>query len=383
MNAGPMNNGDPFDELMRRSLADEADRIEPTDALPEILTRAHAVRRPIVRRPWIVSAGVAAVGAAAAIGAFTVFNGTLNTANDGDAVAGPGTTTSASGAPASAPQTPRPAPTTPAATPAEDSTRAPAPRDGQLEPVVSDKAVAVYWLGESVPLKTSARKPTPEAKPTTRLYRTWSRISGRPALQAVKIMIGKQPEDPDYYSLWKGAEVTSVTRSDGVVTVDFRQFPQSRLDASIAELAVQQLVYTVQGALNDSTQPIQVTQRGRTGGKLFGTVDTSTPLGRAQALDVQALVSIESPTEGSIATNPVTVHGMAAAFEATVNYIATNVKTGETRKSVVNTAEGQRLSPFTFQLKLPPGVWQIDAYLISPNDGSVTDMDTKSIEVVR
>ncbi|MFI5730925.1 Gmad2 immunoglobulin-like domain-containing protein [Kribbella sp. NPDC051587] len=375
-----MNNDDPFDELMRRSLANEANRIEPTDALPEILTRAHAVRRPVTRRPWVVGAGLTAIGTAAAIGAFTVFNGNLNTANDGDAVAGQGTLTSASGAPTSTSVTPRNDPTT-APTLPKQSTQAVKP--GEPEPMVASKAVPIYWLGDAVPLKTSAKKPTPQARSTTRLYRTWTKVSGRPAFQAVQIMTAKQPEDPDYYSVWKGAEVSSVTRADGVVTVDFKQFPVAEIDASTAEIAAQQLVYTVQGALNDSTQPVQVTQRGKAGAKLFGTIDTSTPLGRAQAVDVEALVSIESPTDRSAATSPVTVQGLAAASEATVNYLATNLKTGDMRKSVVNTAEGQKFSEFTFQLKLAPGLWQIEAYLTSAADGTISDMDTKTVEVVR
>ena len=94
---------------MRRALADEADRIEPADALPEIRARAHAQRRPRARRPWLLTVGAAAIGTAAAIGAFTVFNGDQNTANDGD-VAGPGTTTidRRPESPSAAPQAARP-----------------------------------------------------------------------------------------------------------------------------------------------------------------------------------------------------------------------------------------------------------------------------------
>lgn len=376
------NSNDPFDELMRRSLAEEADRIEPTDALPEILNRAHAVRRPVVRRPWVVTAGLAAVGTAAAVGAFTVFNGNFNTANEGDAVAGQGNVTSASGAPTSAPDTPRTAPTTaPSLPPAEDKTASTQPARGKPEQAVSDKPVPVYWLGNSTAGKPT-QKPGVVARSSTRLYRTWSRVSGRPAFQAVRIMTSKQPDDADYYSVWKGAEVSSVTLDGDVVTVDFKEFPQAPIDAETAEIAAQQLVYTVQGALNDSTRAVQITQRGRAGIRLFGHVDTSLPLGRAQALDVQAMVSIESPTEGSLLPSGiVTVQGTAAAYEATVNYLATNLKTGKQYGSVVNAREGQKFSPFTITLKLEPGAWQLEAYLTSPENGAISDMDTKTIEV--
>ncbi len=380
-----MNNNpqDPFDELMRRSLAEEADRIEPTDALPEILDRAHAVRRPVARRPWVVTAGLAAVGTAAAVGAFTVFNGNFNTADEGDAVAGQGNATSASGAPSNPPDTPRSEPTkAPTLPPAEDKSVATQPQRGKPEQAVSSKPVPVYWLGSATAGRPTAKKPTVQARSATRLYRTWSKVTGRPAYQAVRIMTSKQPDDADYYSVWKDAEVSSVTLDSEVVTVDFKQFPQGTVDEETAQMAAQQLVYTVQGALNDNTRPIQITQRGRAGVRLFGQVDTSMPIGRAQALDVQALVSIESPTEGALVSGSlVTVQGTAAAYEATVNYMATNLKTGKQYSSVVNALEGQKFSPFTIELKLDPGRWQIETYLLSAESGDISDMDTKTIEV--
>jgi hypothetical protein len=374
------NSNEPFDELMRRALRDEADRIEPADALPEIRARAHAQRRPAARRPWLLTAGVATVGTAAAIGAFTVFNGNNNLANDGDAVAGPGTTTSASGVPQSQTPTrvtPSPAPATlppttlpPTTSPAVKTSR---PTDrGKPEQSVASAVVPVYWLGQQLGTPT---------KSTARLYRTWSKVSGHPAEEAVRIMTTKQPEDPDYYSVWRGAAVNSVTRSDGVVTVDFKQLPKTTLAPDLANVATQQLIYTVQGALADDTSAVQITQQGRAGQKLFGQVDTSAPLGRAQAADVQALVWITSPSEGAVTGSKVTVQGTANAFEATVNNQLTNLKTRETKKSFTTTEEGQKFSPFAFSVSLSPGPWQIDAYLISDADGSITNTDSKTIVV--
>jgi hypothetical protein len=376
---------DSFDELMRRSLAEEADRIEPADALPEIRARAHAQRRPATRRPWVLTAGVAALGTAAAIGAFTVFNGDQNSANPGDVVAGPaGTTNSASGAPTSkAPRTPAPSPGPSVLAP----TYPPASKEpsdyGVPEQAVKSAVVPVYWLGDRTG-GSSLVGPLPSTKPTRssmRLYRTWSKISGRPATQALQIMTSKQPSDPDYYSLWRGAEVDAVRESKDMVTVDFKQFPKLRLDADTAAVAAQQLVYTVQGALNNGSLPIQITEQGRAGQKLFGQIDTSTPLGRAQAADVQALVSIDSPEDGQVTSSPVTVQGTANAFEATVNYQATNVKTRAVAKGYTVTKEGQKFSPYFFELKLTPGIWQIETYLISDADGTVSDADSKTIEV--
>ncbi|MEU8225887.1 Gmad2 immunoglobulin-like domain-containing protein [Kribbella sp. NPDC048915] len=386
------NQNDPFDELMRRSLHEEADRIEPSDALPEIRARAHA-QRPAARRPWLITAGLAAVGTAAAIGAFTMLNGAHDIADNEVAGPGPeasgpelpGTGPSASPVPSTVPSTapstapsagstagPTAGPTEPAITsvPSAGDTTAPATR-GVPEPAVKSAVVPVYWLGQQVGAdKTSAR-----------LYRTWAKVSGRPAEQAVRIMTSKQPSDPDYFSVWRGAALNTVTRSNDVVTVDFKRLPQGALDRNLARVAVQQLVYTVQGALQDNHTPIRVTEAGRPVGALFGHVDTATPLGRAQAADVQALVWIDSPTEAAAVEPNITVQGVAAAYEATVNYQVTNLKTRETVKSYANTKEGQKFSPFSFRLKLSPGPWELSVYLISPADGSITDTDTKSIVV--
>jgi hypothetical protein len=374
------HSNEPFDELMRRALHDEADRIEPTDALPEIRVRAHAQRRPVGQRPWLLTAGVATIGTAAAIGAFTVFNGNNNTANDGDVVAGPATT-SASGVvpnqtrPVISPA-PSPVPTAatqPPTTPTTASVKTAGPTDGGVpEQSVRNAVVPVYWLGQQVgvPKKSAAK-----------LYRTWAKVSGRPAEEAVRIMTTEQPGDPDYYSVWRGAAVNRVTRSDGVVTVDFKQVPKTSLDPDLARVATQQLIYTVQGALQDDTTSIQVTQAGHAVQKLFGQVDTSTPLTRAQAADVQALVWITSPSEGAVTGSNVTVEGTASAFEATVNYRLTNLKTRETKKSFTSTKVGQQFSPFAFSVSLTPGQWQIEAYLISDADGSVTNTDSKTILV--
>jgi hypothetical protein len=373
---------DPFDDLVRRALAEEADRVEPADALPEIQARVRAQRRPAARRPWVLTAGAAALGTAAAIGAFTVLDDNANTAGD-DQIAGPGTTTSATGAPLSptpttgsagpvpAPTTPHSATTQPPAT-APELTTAPSVR-GTPEPIRTT-AVPVYWLGEKVGSTT--------AESTVRLYRTWMKVvDARPALEAVRIMTSKEAGDPDYYSAWRGAQVSSVTRADGVITVDFKQLPQAKLDAAAADVATQQLVYTVQGAMNNPREQVRITQQGRPGSVLFGHVDTSRLFTRAEASKVQALVWIDNPTEGQVTKNPVTVTGIAAAFEATVNWRATNLKTRATQAGYVNAKEGMTFSPFAIPLKLAPGEWRIEAYLISAEDGSVTDTDSKTVFV--
>jgi hypothetical protein len=263
-------------------------------------------------------------------------------------------------------QAPTEAPSTsPSAKTAEPTDR------GVPEQAVKSTVVPVYWLGQQVGTQKKA----------ARLYRTWAKVSGRPAEQAVRIMTTKQATDPDYYSVWRGAALNTVTRSNGIVTVDFEQLPKTNLDPDLAKVATQQLVYTVQGALHDNKSPIQITEAGRSSGKLFGQISTDAPMSRAAADDVQALVWIDSPAEDQLVTPKVTVQGVASAFEATVNYEATNLKTRETMKSFTSAKEGQKFSPYSFQLTLTPGQWQISVYLLSAEDGSITNTDTKSVVV--
>ncbi|WP_433167469.1 Gmad2 immunoglobulin-like domain-containing protein [Kribbella sp. CA-247076] len=367
---------DPFDELMRRALAEEADRVEPADALPEIQARVRGQRRTGSRRPWILTAGAATIGTAAAIGAFTVLD---DNAGDEPLAGSPSTTTSASRAPfSSAPATgaepspaPTPAPTTP---PTTTPTSSEPTLGGKPEQVVKSAVVPVYWLGDRVGANRAGE---------VRLYRTWANVKGRPATEAVRIMTSAKPGDPDYYSVWRGAQLNSVTRSPGLVTVDFKQLPRTRLDAAAAKVAVQQLVYTVQGALAADTERVQVTEQGRTGTKLFGQVDTSTPLARAKSTDVQALIWITSPEDGAATTAPIKVTGLGSAYEAHLNWRILNAKTGRVvAEGPTQTSEAYKFTPFAFVVeKLPPGTYTVEVFEPSAEDGRPTSTDTKTFHL--
>jgi hypothetical protein len=361
---------DPFDELMRRSLADEAARIEPADGLGEIRARIRAGREPAGRRGWLLTAGAAVVGTAAAIGVFTMLANDTGTSGSPEA-ASPVTTTTESAE--VLPPTPESSatPSRRAGTPSPGETTMPKAVTGTQE-TATVRAVPVYWVGRSVGAATPTRM---------RLYRTFSRIEGRPAYEALRVMTSGEAGDPDYRSLWTGARVTSVSRSDGMVTVDFAKLPPTRLAPEAAALAVQQLVYTVQGVLGDQTPPIRITERGRAGPIVFGVIDTGRPLSRAQAADVQAPVWINSPVNGAVTSRTVVVSGIAAAYEAQIDWRAVNTRTKQVLTGFATTTEGQKFSPYSFPLKLTPGVWEIQVFLQSGEDGRTTDTDSKTVTV--
>ncbi|MFM6847821.1 MAG: Gmad2 immunoglobulin-like domain-containing protein [Terrabacter sp.] len=182
--------------------------------------------------------------------------------------------------------------TTPTDTPTETPTES--PDDGT--------AVPVYFAGDG-----------PRG---TVLFREFHRVTGDPLLEAARLVADGSPDDPDYRTLWPQVEITSVTATDGVLLVEvpgdaFTERPDgmSRRDA---ELAVQQLVRTLQGVQQERV-PVQV-ERG--GAPLFG-LATDAPYEAASALETLNLVSITSPEEGAtITSGTLTVTGVANSFEA-------------------------------------------------------------------
>lgn len=166
-------------------------------------------------------------------------------------------------------------------------------------------AVPVYFAGDG-----------PGGK--TRLFREFQRVEGDPLTEAARLVAGGgDPVDPDYRTLWPQVEIASVSATDGVLLVEipsdgFTERPDgmARRDA---RLAVQQLVYTLQGVQQERV-PVKIEREG--GLPLFG-LPTDAPFRAASALRTLNLVNITSPAEGDTVTgDAVAVTGVANSFEA-------------------------------------------------------------------
>jgi hypothetical protein len=334
---------DEFDELMRRALHSEADRIEPADGLHEIQARVRSQRAPVNRRGWVVTAGAAVVGTAAAIGAFALLNGEDRPAGESEVAGAPDTTTTATGRTETS-LPPSAAPTPPATTPTKPTPKALPTESGKLEPKGSG-AIPVYWLGKTAGIDTGAG---------VRLYRSFAPFQGRPTYSALQLMVAGKSGDPDY---------------------------SQRLEPDVAQMALQQLVYTVQGA-SGQTVPIEVTLGGKPVTHLFG-VEIKQPLGRAQSLDVQALIWITTPENGAVVRSPLKVSGLAAAHEAQLNWRITSEDTRRViDEGVATTEEAYKFTPYSFVVaKLPAGRYTLEVFEVSVADGRQTSTDTKSILV--
>lgn len=244
----------------------------------------------------------------------------------------------------------------------------------------SEQALPVYYVAD-----------TPAG---LRLYREFHRVpTDDPASDAVReLLAAPTGTDPDYRNLWPaGTALVApvVTRSlpvggsQGTIVVDLSEaaLDGSGLGTAAAEAAVNQLVFTVQAALQ-SVDPVRLLVEGEAVGDLWGAVSTTDPIPRADQYAVRSLVQIDAPADGATVGPEVTVRGEAAAFEATVPWEV--LRDGEVVESGFATAaEGQRFSPFSFTVTLAPGDYVVRVVEDDPSDGEGRPplADDKRIEV--
>ena len=239
--------------------------------------------------------------------------------------------------------------------------------------------VPVYYVGDS-PMGP-------------RLYREFRKVSGDPALGAADMVAAGVPADPDYRAAFPVDGSFSSVRLDEQAGLVIAQVPDDRwadrpadMSRKQARLAVQALVYTVQGALQ-SRAPVQVV--GEAGGPavpLFG-IDTDGGVANADQLDVLSLVSVTSPESGAEVSGTFTASGVASSFEATVPWEVRDAS-GAVVLDGFSTAEGwmDRLYPWQSEVDvsgLAPGEYTFAAMTDDPSGGEGPGPfeDTKVISV--
>lgn len=225
-----------------------------------------------------------------------------------------------------------------------------------------------------------------------RLFREFQRGSGSDRLtEAARLVDGGIPLDPDYRTLWPGGTIASVEATDGLLVVRlegdaFTEAPDG-MPRNEARLAIQQLVYTLQG-VQQARVPVQfVRDSGPT--RLFG-LDVSAPVKQASALKVLNLVNITSPEEGAtVSGDTVEVTGVANSFEA--NVVCELVAGDEALVTEPFTAEGwmgDKLFPFGGELSLadaPAGEVLVRCSTDDPSGGAeghgpMTDTKTLTVQ---
>jgi hypothetical protein len=223
-----------------------------------------------------------------------------------------------------------------------------------------------------------------------RLYREFDKVGAdRPlAIQAVGNAVGVSPGDPDYGSPWFGhgaPGVLRVTHRGGLITVDLAtDYPvgprPSGMTGEQARLAVQQVVYTAQGALQ-SRDPVRILVNDDPVRTIFG-VPTLRPVAHADPGSTLAQVWVTDPSNGQVVTSPFTVTGVANAFEANVQWEL--MRGGAVVRHGFTTAQQCcTMAPYSFTVKAPAGRYTLVVHDSDASGGAgpAPWQDTKVVTV--
>jgi hypothetical protein len=224
--------------------------------------------------------------------------------------------------------------------------------------------VPVYFAGE-----------TPQGY---RLFREFRKVEAdNPMEEAVALMVAGDALDPDYTTLWPDvSSFDSVAFSEGAGAIvaqvpdDMWSEAPGDMTPEQASLAVQQLVYTVQG-IQQERLPVLV-QQGADPATLFG-IDTHSGLEAAPQLEVLAFMNVTTPEEGQSVGDTFTAKGVGSSFEATVLWEVRD-ESGAKVLDGFTTADGwmDKLYPWEAQVEvssLDPGTYQFVAITDDPSDG--------------
>ncbi|HEX4978156.1 MAG TPA: Gmad2 immunoglobulin-like domain-containing protein, partial [Nocardioides sp.] len=337
------------EQRLRDLLDDAVSDVEPRRGLDAITSRTKV--SSMSTRPWLYGVAGAVVATAATIAAFAVLG------DDTAPVSGP--------EPAASPS----AVATKSAT--EEPTQDPSPTG---EPQA--QTVPVYYVGET------GRGP--------RLFREFHQVRDDrdAATVAVTEAVAARPLDPDYGSPWSGTGVDagSVSQEGGTITVDLvsdqglRERPAGMSEAE-ASMAVEQVLYTVQGALQ-SRDPVQLLLNGERTDQLLG-VPTAEPLAQGDETTTLAQVWIIDPQHGDTVESGAEVSGTGAFFEANVVW---ELRQGDqvVESGFTTAEECCTMAPYSFRLPdVPSGdyVLVVKDQDMSDGEGPPPFEDTKKITV--
>jgi hypothetical protein len=236
-------------------------------------------------------------------------------------------------------------------------------------------AVPLYFVGE-----------TPQGP---RLFREFRNVEAdNPVDEALALVAAGDALDPDYSTLLPQDGAPTLVQGDmsqaigiNLPSLDWSERPAG-MSAKEAKLAVQQIVYTVQGVLQ-SRAPVEFFYDGLT--PVFGFDQSS--FKAAPQNDVLAFVNVTEPAEGAQVSGSFTASGVANSFEATVPWEIRDQSGAKVLEGFA-TAEGwgDHLYPWQSPVDvsgLAPGTYTFVALTDDPSDGegSGPTEDTKTITV--
>jgi len=367
-------NTDDLEPRLREVLHQDANRIQPHERRTEILAMIqHEKRNGEPARRWLIP--VSAAASVALIGA--VVWGVSNTGGS------PRTTPAAGSASTSAPAG------SPSAVPRPQTLPVPGPSQGQTPngSVVATTARVVlpaYFVGA-----------TSQAGKRFGLYREFVRtvvpVRATPAQKAraaVAVAMNAEPftSYEPYLEPWSGTSAKGVTVTPSRITVTLSGPGAPGFTDAQTRLAVQQLVWTAQGAVGRGNIPVKfILANGSR--RLFGTYPTTATYKRPpKDLQYQVLapIWITSPVRGQVfpAGAPVVAAGQSCAFEATTQW---QLRKGRAIvRSGFTTASSGCPTRGTWQVRLGvlrAGSYTFRMYEVSMQDGTIFAETSKPFTV--
>lgn len=234
-------------------------------------------------------------------------------------------------------------------------------------------AVPVYFVGD-----------TPQGP---RLYREFRRVDAADALDAALSLVASGDAlDPDYRTLLPRGRFTGADGGHATIRLPADSWTRAPAGMSTSEalLAIQQLVYTAQGVLQDRT-PVTFTDAAGNATQVFG-VASEDGFRAADPIRTLALVNVTAPETGARVRGTLTASGVASSFEANVPWEVRRGRRVVARGSA--TAEGwmDKLYPWRTEVDvsdLAPGDYVFVAMTDDPSDGEGPGPteDTKSFTV--
>ena len=366
-------------------------RTEGSATRTAVLVLENLETRMSARRPWTYAAAGAVVATAVIVAAVAVAGDRVGLAGSDERGSGPvGASPSvAESADPSGKGTPTGPATGSASTPASPGASASGSAGGGPSGAPSSSApgpgqlvVPAYYLGD--------------AAAGTRLYREFRRLDASGPLEGGLRALQARPLDPDYRTPWRAGSFRSASfdgvGADGAVGIELGSDLTRRpagLSAGDARMAVQQVVYTMQAAVQ-ARAAVDFYLEGRRVTTVYG-VPTPPGLRNAPPLDVLSLISITAPEEGAVVSGRFTAYGVGSSFEANVPW---EIRRGEQPvASGFTTAEGWadklypwRTAPIDVS-RLAPGRYTFVATTDDPSAGEAgaegpgPDLDSRTIIV--
>jgi hypothetical protein len=233
--------------------------------------------------------------------------------------------------------------------------------------------VPVYFVGD-----------TPQGP---RLYREFRTVeSPDRAMAALDLMTSGDALDPDYGTLYPDGSFADVEIDDDSIEVTLADRTWTTRAAGMtraeARLAVQQLVYTLQGVAQ-ARLPVEVELDG-SDASLFG-VRADDGYTNAPELAVRALVNVTTPEQGATVHEAFTATGVSSSFEATIGWELRDGQRVVKRGSATAPGWMGKLYPWRTKVRLTgvaPGEYTFVALTDDPtNEGPGPTEDSKSITV--